>query len=81
MKAARGEEVGFMEKRRIWDLKPIQECWDKTGKPPVSVRWVDTNKGGPMEMETRCRLVGRDFKGEDKDRDDLLAENSRARGC
>ena len=25
-------------------------------------------------MEVRCRLVARDFKGDDKDRDDLFAE-------
>jgi hypothetical protein len=38
------------------------------------VRWVDTNKGGPGEMMVRSRLVARDFKGGDKDRDDLFAE-------
>ena len=37
---------------------------------------VDTNKGGltPKEMLIRCRMVARDFKGNDKDRDDLFAE-------
>jgi hypothetical protein len=40
----------------------------------VSVRWVDTNKGGAEEWIIRSRLVARDFKGEDKDRDDLFAE-------
>ena len=73
VKAARREEVGFMDERRIWDLRPIGECWEKTGKPPVSVRWVDTNKGGLLEMVVRSRLVARDFKGQDKDRDDLFA--------
>ncbi len=33
---------------------------------PVSVRWVDQNKGGEGAMEVRCRLVARDFKGKDK---------------
>ncbi len=68
--AARHEEVGYMQGRNIWSLKPIQECWDKTGKDPVSVRWVDTDKGDLI----RSRLVARDFKGQDKDRDDLFAE-------
>jgi hypothetical protein len=66
-----------MEKRKIWHLVPIQECWDKTGKDPVTVKWVDTNKGKSSKLEdiiARCRLVARDFKGGDKGRDDLFAE-------
>ena len=46
VKAARKEEVTYMESRGIWGLSPLQECWDKTGKAPVSAIWVDTNKGG-----------------------------------
>ena len=72
--AARSEEVGFMKERNIWTLKPIQECWDKTGKPPVSVRWVDTNKGDQKCIIMRSRLVARDFKGGDKGRGDLFAD-------
>ena len=51
VKVARKEEVTYMEQRGIWGLSPIQECWDKTGKAPVSVRWVDTNKGGDTAAE------------------------------
>ena len=47
--AARAEEVGFMEDRGIWTLRPIKECWE-----------VDTNKGGLASMEVRSRLVARD---------------------
>ena len=74
VKAARKEEVTYMEKREIWGLSPIQECWDKTGKASVSVRWEDTNKGGDtaQEWEIRCRLVARGFKGGDKGRDDYF---------
>ena len=42
MKAARKEEVGYMEGRRIWSVRPVSECWEKLGKAPVSIRWVDT---------------------------------------
>ena len=74
VKEARKEEVDFMVGRNIWTPVPVEECWRSTGKGPVSVRWVDTNKGGPGEMVVRSRLVARDFKGNDKDRDDLFAE-------
>ena len=68
------EEVGFMVNRNIWEERTVEECWKVTGKPPVTVRWVDTNKGGLHEWLIRCRLVARDFKGNDKGRDDLFAE-------
>ena len=45
---------------------------EKLGKGPTSVKWVDTNKGTAREMLIRSRLVARDFKGADKDRDDLF---------
>ena len=58
---ARREEIEFMMKRGIWDLKPIQECWEKTGRGPTGVRWVDTNKGSEERTDVRSRLVARDF--------------------
>ena len=41
VKKARNEEVGYMETRNIWSVKPVSDCWEKTGKAPVTVRWVD----------------------------------------
>ena len=46
MEEARKEEIGFMQGRNIWSLKPVEDCWRDAGKAPVSVKWVDTNKGG-----------------------------------
>ena len=74
MKNARAEEDNFMMERKIWEERSVDECWRVTGKAPVSVRWVDTNKGGLLEWIVRSRLVARDFKGNDKNRDDLFAE-------
>jgi hypothetical protein len=75
VKKGRKEEVGFMNRRKLWTLRPIKECFEKTGKPPVSTRWVDTNKAHELDgIDVRCRLVARNFKGGDKDRDDLFAE-------
>jgi hypothetical protein len=71
--AGRAEEVNYMVGRRIWSEVSEEECWRVTGKGPVSVRWVDTNKGTEEAPDVRCRLVGRDFKGGDSDRDHLFA--------
>ena len=69
VQTARKEEVTYMKTRPIWTVRPRSECWEKLGKAPVSVRWVDSMKSTGV----RSRLVARDFKGNDKDRDDLFA--------
>ena len=45
-----------------------------TGRPPVSTKWVEVDKGTAEKPDVRCRLVARDFrvKGEGH-RDDLFA--------
>ena len=40
---ARVEEIGYMKRRGIWRVVPQRECWERTGKAPIGVRWVDTN--------------------------------------
>ena len=39
----------------------------------TSVKWVDTNKGTEDRPLIRCRLVARDFRAADRDREDLFA--------
>ena len=52
----------------------MKECLAKTGKAPISVRWVDTDKGGEYQMDVRSSLVARDFKVKGgTDQDDLFA--------
>ena len=67
---ARMEEMRFVKKLPVYQERDVQECWEKTGRRPISTRWVDTRKGSGV----RSRWVARDFKpaGEAK-RDDLFA--------
>ena len=52
----------------------ITECLEMTGRPPISTRWVDVNKGSTESPSVRCRLVARDFKPKgEKDRSDIFA--------
>ena len=74
VKAARMEEVSYMQKRGIWTVVSVSECMGM-GKTPVSVRWVDTDKGID-KPDLRSRLVARDFNTGEKGRDDLFAETS-----
>ena len=45
----------------------MQEAWKLTGRPPISVRWVEVNKGDDDNPNYRSRLVAREIRmaGED----------------
>ena len=45
----------------VWELKPIAECLEVTGKKPVKLRWVDVSKGDDESPNVRCRIVAKDF--------------------
>ena len=47
-----------MVNRGIWSEVPIGMSWEKIGKGPVSVRWVDTHKGGEGAMEVKSSWRG-----------------------
>ena len=61
-------KIGF-----YWEVD-ITECLEMIGRPPISTRWVDVNKGSTESPDVRYRLVARDFKPEgEKDRSDIFA--------
>ena len=61
VKRARKEEIRYMEGRKLWMFRPLTECWEKTGKDPVTMKWVDTNKGDEKNPVYRRRLVAKEF--------------------
>ena len=63
---ARSEEVEFMAKIGLFQEVDITECLEMTGRPPISTRWVDVNKGSTESPDVRCRLVARDFKPKER---------------
>ena len=44
VREARSEEVNYMINKGIWKVVDVKECWDKTGKAPVTDKWVDTTR-------------------------------------
>ena len=67
IRAARKLELEYFEKKLVWEKVPRGEAFAKTGKAPISVRWIDTNKGDDDAPNVRCRLVAREIRkaGED----------------
>jgi len=71
---AEAEEMDFMKKIQLYDVVESAECWEKTGNPPVTTKWVRVNKGTPEAPDVRCRLVARDFKPKgERDRSEIFA--------
>ena len=57
--AAKHEELTEMYRRQVWVERSTSDCFRDTGKPPIPVRWVVTNKGDELHPNVRCRLVAK----------------------
>jgi len=59
---AQQKELDYFESKQVWELRPRAECQAQTGKRPISVRWVLTNKGDDEQPNYRARLVARQIR-------------------
>ena len=67
-------EIEFVRQIKLNDKVDWEDCIRMTGRPPVSTKWVEVDKGTAEKPDVRCRLVVLDFrvKGEGH-RNDLFA--------
>ena len=61
-RAARKLEMDYVKEKGLWVKRTIKECWERTKAPPVSVRWVEVNKGDNVNPNIRSRLVARQIR-------------------
>ncbi len=38
---ARAEEMKEFKKHKVYTKVPLSQCWARTGRKPIGVRWVD----------------------------------------
>ena len=62
VRAARKLELEYFEAKGVWERRPRAEALARTGKAPISVRWIDTNKGDDDSPNYRSRLVAREIR-------------------
>ena len=62
VRAARAEELEAIKSYEVYLKRPISECLEVTGKKPMLIRGVDTNKGDDDHPEYRSRIVAQDLK-------------------
>ena len=60
VEAARLEELRYFITKHVWKKVPRGEALAAQGKPPITVKWIDTNKGDDDNPNYRSRLVARE---------------------
>ena len=66
VREARAKELTYFNDKGVWRKKPRQEAYQRTGRAPITVRWVDVNKRDEENPKYRSRLVARQLKATDK---------------
>ena len=61
-RAARRKEIEYFRSKGVWDMRSINEARRVMRRPPISVRWVETNKGDDQNPNIRSRLVAREIR-------------------
>ena len=61
-RAARLQEIDYFKAKGVWELRSIDEAIRRMGRRPISVPWVETNKGDDNNPNVRSRLVAREIR-------------------
>ena len=70
---ARTDELGWIHRQKVYTKVPLEECYQNTGHPPITLKWLDRNKGDEQRPNYRSRLVVREVKK--SSRTDVLPEH------
>ncbi len=65
VREARAKELELFHSKGVWLKVPKTTARATTGRNPISVRWVDVNKGDELNPKYRSRLVARQMKAQD----------------
>ncbi|CAK0903034.1 unnamed protein product, partial [Prorocentrum cordatum] len=64
VKAARRLEMDFMAQLDVWVYAKDEDCYRELGRKPLSVRWVDIDKGDADRPDCRSRIVVQETKAQ-----------------
>ena len=73
VRAARAKELEYFCTKGVWKKMPKHVARALSGRAPISVRWVDVNKGDDLNPNYRSRLVARQIKALDRSGDSFFA--------
>eukprot|EP00973_Karenia_brevis_P014279 1945027-Karenia_brevis.AAC.1 len=62
VREARRKEMAYIIEMGVYEKVKIEEAYERTGKAPIKLRWIDTNKSNDEnEPNYRSRLVAKEF--------------------
>ena len=67
MNIAHQAEIARLTKYNTYVKVPRSECFERTGKAPIGVRWVDVNKGDAKNPAHKSRLVAKEFNNDKRE--------------
>ena len=53
VREARMLEMDYLKKQNVYEKRPLSEAFQVTGRRPIAVRWLDTDKGDPTRPNFR----------------------------
>ena len=56
------EELAWVKRQGVYEKVPIAQCYDETGRRPVTLKCVHVNKGDEEYPRYRSRLVVREIR-------------------
>ena len=62
VKEARRKELEYFATKGVWAKRRREEAFEKQNKAPITVKWVDVNKGDDDHPNYRSRLVAREIR-------------------
>ena len=68
---AREKEIDYVRKMDLYEKVPLQQCFTRTGRAPITTRWIEIHNGDIDNPNYRSRLVAREINT--YKRDDLFA--------
>ncbi|CAK0826208.1 unnamed protein product, partial [Prorocentrum cordatum] len=70
---ARTVEREWVKKQELIEIVPRSQAFAETGRPPIPLKWVDTNKGDAERPNYRSRLVVKEIKAKKRPDEQLEA--------
>ena len=67
VKAAGRNDLQYFKIKGVWKKVSTQEAWRISGRPPITHRRVDVNKGDGQHPDMTSRLVARQIRGAHED--------------
>ena len=62
VKSARKKELRYLQERSVYRYATVADCLRCTGRKPLGLKWIDTNKGSVNAPEVRSRLVCQEIR-------------------